>query len=91
MTDSARWLLNNRIDHVLWLKTEGKLAAGTWDRIQSQVRHAYFWREGTYRADEFRVGVWSRYVDAAAAAVAHQRQTRSWWAVGDHAPGTARQ
>ena len=59
MTDSARWLLNNRIDHVLWLKTEGKMAAGTWHRIQSQIRHAYFWRE-SYRADEFRVGVWSR-------------------------------
>ena len=59
MENGARWLLNNRIDHVLWLKTEGKMAAGTWDTIESQIRHAYFWRE-LYRADEFRVGIWSR-------------------------------
>jgi uncharacterized membrane protein len=59
LTESAEWLLQNRIDHVLWLKTEGKLPAGTYERIDEQIGHAYFWRE-YYRANDFRVGVWSR-------------------------------
>jgi uncharacterized membrane protein len=56
---SADWLLQNGIDHVLWLKTEGKLPAGTFERIDEQIGHAYFWRE-YYRAGDFRVGIWSR-------------------------------
>ena len=59
LSESADWLLQNGIDHVLWLKTEGKLPAGTFERIDEQIRHAYFWRE-YYTAGDFRVGVWSR-------------------------------
>jgi uncharacterized membrane protein len=59
MEGSAQWLLENRIDHVLWLKTEDKLPSGTFGKIDEQIRGAYFWRE-YYRAGEFRVGIWSR-------------------------------
>ena len=61
MTDSAQWLLQNHIDFVLWLKPEGKLPAGTFDKIDEQIRSAYYWQE-YYRAGEFRVGIWSRRV-----------------------------
>lgn len=59
LPEPARWLLQNRIDHVLWLKTEGSLPDGTFDRIDDGIRPAYFWRE-YYRVGEFRVGVWTR-------------------------------
>lgn len=61
MSDPARWLLQHRVDHVLWLKTEAALPAGTFDRIDERIREAYYWHE-YYRAGEFRVGVWSRAV-----------------------------
>jgi uncharacterized membrane protein len=59
MPDAADWLLENRIDHVLWLKPEYKLPAGTFEKIDGQIRGAYYWRE-FYSARDFRVGVWSR-------------------------------
>jgi uncharacterized membrane protein len=59
MTKSAEWLVQNRIAYVLWLKTEIKQPPGTFDRIDNQIRSAYFWRE-YYRAGDFRVGVWAR-------------------------------
>jgi uncharacterized membrane protein len=59
MEDSLDWLLANGIDHVLWLKTEDKQPAGALERIGTQIRSAYIWRE-YYRAGAFRVGVWSR-------------------------------
>jgi uncharacterized membrane protein len=59
LPDSAAWLLENEIDHVLWLKTEAALPPGTCDKIEAQIREAYFWRE-YYRVGDFRVGVWSR-------------------------------
>ena len=59
LPDPARWLAHHRIDHVLWLKTEGRLAAGTFDRINDAIGADYVWQE-FYRAGEFRVGVWSR-------------------------------
>jgi uncharacterized membrane protein len=57
--DAAAWLTANRIDHVLWLRTESELPPGTFDRVDQQIRGAYLWRE-YFRVDEFRVGVWSR-------------------------------
>jgi hypothetical protein len=51
--------VQNRIDHVLWLKAEYKLPPGTFDKIDAQIRSAYYWRE-YYRAGDFRVGLWSR-------------------------------
>lgn len=61
LPDSAQWLLQNDIDFVLWLKDEYELPAGTFARIDEQIRSAYYWQE-YYRADDFRVGVWSRRV-----------------------------
>ena len=59
MPNAAEWLLQNRIDHVLWLKAEAQLPAGTFERLDEQLRSGYFWIE-FYRVGEFRVGVWSR-------------------------------
>jgi uncharacterized membrane protein len=56
---SAGWLIENEIEHVLWLKSEAKMPQGAWDRIDAQIRDHYIWRE-YYRAGDFRVGVWSR-------------------------------
>jgi uncharacterized membrane protein len=61
LPDSAQWLLQNDIDFVLWLKAEHELPAGTFARIDEHIRSAYYWHE-LYRADEFRVGFWSRRV-----------------------------
>jgi uncharacterized protein DUF2298 len=59
MQNAAEWLVQNGIDHVLWLKAEYKLPKGTFEKIDSQIRSHYYWRE-FYRADDFRVGIWSR-------------------------------
>lgn len=59
LPNAADWLVQNRIAHVLWLKTEAELPAGAFDRLDQQIRPAYFWRE-YYRVGEFRVGVWTR-------------------------------
>lgn len=59
LPDSIGWLVQNKIDHVLWLKTEIDLPKGSFDKVNDRIAAAYFWRE-YYRADEFRVGVWSR-------------------------------
>jgi uncharacterized membrane protein len=59
LPDSASWLLDNKIDHVLWLKTEAALPPGAYDSIDARIQNVFFWRE-YYRAGEFRVGIWSR-------------------------------
>jgi hypothetical protein len=59
MPNAVEWLVQNRIEHVLWLKTEADLPAGTFDRIQAQLGSEFYWLE-LYRVGEFRVGVWSR-------------------------------
>jgi hypothetical protein len=59
LQDAASWLLENEIEHVLWLKTEGRMPAGAWERIDEAIRLQYVWREH-YRAGDFRVGLWSR-------------------------------
>jgi uncharacterized membrane protein len=61
MPDSAQWLVQNHIDFVLWLKAEGSLPKGTFEKIDEQIRADYYWEE-YYRAGDFRVGVWSRRV-----------------------------
>jgi uncharacterized membrane protein len=58
LTDSARWLEENGIQYVLWLKDDNQLAKGTYERIDQQIRGRYFWRE-YYSAGDFRVGFWS--------------------------------
>jgi uncharacterized membrane protein len=59
MENGAEWLVQNRIAHVLWLRTEYKLPTDTFDRIHARIRSQYYWRE-LYRAGDFRVGLWSR-------------------------------
>jgi hypothetical protein len=59
LADPADWLAQNRIDHVLWLRTEAELPAGTFEALDARVRARYFWRE-YFRAGDVRVGVWSR-------------------------------
>lgn len=59
MPESAAWLLENKIDHVLWLKGEGQLPPGTYDKIERQIHEYYFWREYR-RAGDLRAGVWTR-------------------------------
>jgi hypothetical protein len=59
MPDAAQWLLQNDIDFVLWLKSEGKVPPGTFEKIDEQIRPAFYWQE-YYRAGDFRVGIWSR-------------------------------
>jgi uncharacterized membrane protein len=56
---SEEWLIENGIEHVLWLKEENTLPAGTFERITEQIKGAYYWRQ-FYAAGSFRVGVWSR-------------------------------
>jgi hypothetical protein len=59
MPDSIGWLIQNNIDHVLWLKTDYKLPKDSWGKLNARLESAYFWRE-YYKADDFRVGLWSR-------------------------------
>ncbi len=66
MADPVQWLLQNRIDFVLWLKAEYKLPTGTFEKLDAQLRPAYYWQE-YYRAGDFRVGVWSRRLPERAA------------------------
>ena len=67
LPDSAQWLLQNDIDFVLWLRPEYELPKGTFEKIDEQIRSAYYWQE-YYRADDFRVGIWSRRVSPGAPA-----------------------
>ena len=67
MADSAQWLLQNRIAHVLWLKSDDSLPKGTFEKIDEQIRSAYYWQE-YYRARDFTVGIWSRRIGTAAPA-----------------------
>jgi uncharacterized membrane protein len=59
LEDSADWLTQNHVDHVLWLRPEGEQPEGSFDRIQLQISGAYYWREFD-RQGERRIGVWSR-------------------------------
>ncbi len=61
LQESAQWLIQNKIEHVLWLKGDNGLPPGTFEKIQQQISGDYYWRE-FYAAPPFRVGVWSRRV-----------------------------
>lgn len=61
LPDSAEWLLQNDIDFVLWLKAEYELPPGTFEKIDARIGSTYYWHE-LYRAQDFRVGFWSRRV-----------------------------
>ncbi len=57
MPDGERWLDENGIDYVLWLRDDNPLH--TWNKIEAQVKECFGW-EGYYEAGEYRVGVWNR-------------------------------
>ena len=59
LPDSSRWLVQNGIDCVLWLKGDNALPGASYDAINQQIGSTYYWRE-FYRAGEFRVGMWTR-------------------------------
>lgn len=59
LPNSDRWLKQNKIRHVLWLKDENRLPEGTFQKIQERIAGSYVWSE-YYAVGEFRVGVWSR-------------------------------
>lgn len=56
---SEEWLIENGIEHVLWLKEENTLPAGTFESIQARIQDRYYWRQ-FHAAGSFRIGVWSR-------------------------------
>jgi len=58
LPDSARWLEENGIQYVLWLKDDYQMPKGTYERIDQQIRGRYFWHE-SYSLGDFRVGFWS--------------------------------
>jgi hypothetical protein len=63
LPDPLDWLQKNRVDYVLWLKTdyEGDLAkrAGVRQKIHEQIKNDFFWRD-FYVAEPFRIGMWER-------------------------------
>ncbi|MBL8177488.1 MAG: hypothetical protein JNK48_22620 [Bryobacterales bacterium] len=59
MNDPLAWLKKHNITHVLWLRTEHSLPAGTWERLNASIGINYRWRE-FFRMDDWRIGVWER-------------------------------
>lgn len=59
LEDATGWLVQNHVDHVLWLYPEAELPPGSFDRIQLQISGAYYWREFERPGDR-HCGVWSR-------------------------------
>ena len=45
-----QWLLENRIDFVLWLKSEAKVPAGTFERSMSKSGRPFIGRSITVQA-----------------------------------------
>lgn len=68
LPNSAEWLLENHVDHVLWLKSESQMPSDAFSLVNTQIGKYYLWRE-YYRAGSFRVGLWSRRNYPAAASL----------------------
>jgi uncharacterized membrane protein len=58
LPDAERWLEQNRVKYVLWLKDDNEAPAGTFEKIDQQIRSRYFWTDFSVQTDA-RVGVWS--------------------------------
>lgn len=58
LPDSARWLEQNGIQYVLWLREENQLPKQTFERIDGNIRDRYSWHD-YYVAGDYRVGLWS--------------------------------
>ncbi len=58
LPDAERWLEQNRIRYVLWLEDENKAPAGTFEKIDGQIRGRYFWYDFSVQPGS-HVGLWS--------------------------------
>src|SRR5580658_9573912 len=58
LPDAERWLLENHVKYVLWLKDDNEAPAGTFDKIDQQIHSRYFWNDYSVETGA-RVGVWS--------------------------------
>jgi uncharacterized membrane protein len=57
LPEAARWLEQNHVKYVLWLKDDNAAAAGTFEKIDGQIRGRYYWND--YSIESGRVGLWS--------------------------------
>lgn len=58
LPDAERWLEQNHVKYVLWLKDDNEAPAGTFEKIDQQIRSRYFWNDYSLQAGE-RMGLWS--------------------------------
>lgn len=58
LPDAARWLEQNHVRFVLWLEDENRLPAGTFEKIDLQIRPRYAWNDYS-AASGSRAGFWS--------------------------------
>jgi uncharacterized membrane protein len=58
MPDAERWLEENHVKYVLWLNDDNEAPAGTFEKIDEQIRSRYFWNDYSIQSDT-RTGLWS--------------------------------
>ena len=58
LPDAERWLEQNHVRYVLWLKDDNQATPGTFERIDQQIRGRYFWNDYSVESGS-RVGLWS--------------------------------
>jgi uncharacterized membrane protein len=58
LPDAERWLELNHVKYVLWMKDDNDGPAGTFEKIDQQIRGQYFWNDYTVLSG-LRVGLWS--------------------------------
>jgi uncharacterized membrane protein len=58
LPDAERWLEQNHVSYVLWLKDENGAPAGTFEKIDQQIRGRYFWNDYSVESTT-KVGLWS--------------------------------
>jgi uncharacterized membrane protein len=57
MPDAARWLEQNHVRYIVWLKDDNNAPEGTFEKIDAQLHDKYFWTD--YTTSGFRAGLWS--------------------------------
>ena len=57
LPNSVRWLEQNRIQYILWRRSDHP--AGAFEKIDGQIRESYFWRDFS-AGGGFKVGAWCR-------------------------------
>src|ERR1700722_1390297 len=56
LPDAERWLVENHVKYVLWLKDDNA-AAGAFEKIDQQIRNKYFWNDYSVETGSL-VGLW---------------------------------